>query len=291
VETIAKLQNCGNQRIPVYISEEVFNELVLPFLVRNKRGPQPNVSYYKLFHYIIYILYTGCQWKMIPIDTGSDGKPEVHYTNIYRQWKKWVEKGSIENIFRNTISKLQSLGKLSLETIQVDGTNTVAKNGGDKTGYSGHKHQKGNKIIAATDKNGYVLAGANIETVNQSDMKLLIQSLNELKSNLKPFKDEIKGRSTINLDSGFDSKENRKLITQAGFKPNIKENKRNRKTPKRGRKRLFDGGEYKFRKVVERTFSWADKFRRVVIQYEWYQEIFLAFNLLAFILINLKDIC
>jgi transposase len=140
VETIAKLQNCRNQRIPVYISEEVFNELVLPYLVRNKRGSQPKVSYYKLFHYIIYILYTGCQWKMIPIDVGPDEKPEIHYTNIYRQWQKWVKNGSVENIFCNTINKLQSLGKLSLETIQIDGTNTVAKNGGDKTGYSGHKH-------------------------------------------------------------------------------------------------------------------------------------------------------
>ena len=203
---------------------------------------------------------------MIPIDVGPDEKPEIHYTNIYRQWQKWVKNGSVENIFRNTINKLQSLGKLSLETIQIDGTNIVAKNGGDKTGYSGHKHQKGNKIIAATDKDGYVLAGANIETVNQSDMRLLIQSLNERRSNLKPYKDEIKGRSTINLDSGIDSIENRKLITQAEFRPNIKENKRNRKTQKRGRKRLFDSGKYKFRKVVERTFSWADNFRRVVIQ-------------------------
>ncbi len=291
METIAKLQNCRNQRIPIYISEEVFNEQILPYLARNKRGPRPKVSYYKLFHYIIYILYSGCQWKMIPIDTGPDGNPEIHYTNIYRQWKRWVVNKSIENIFLQTIIKLQSLGKLSLEIIQIDGTNTISKNGGDKTGYSGHKHQKGNKIIAATDCNGYVLAGANIETVNQSDMRLLLKSLNELRSNLKSFKAEIEGKPIVNLDSGFDSLENRKLVTKAGFRPNIKENKRNRKTPKRGRKRIFDSEKYKFRKVIERTFSWADKFRRVVIQYEWYQEIFLAFNLLAFILINLKDLC
>ena len=228
---------------------------------------------------------------MISIDTGPDGNPEIHYTNIYRQWKRWVVNKSIENIFLQTIIKLQSLGKLSLEIIQIDGTNTISKNGGDKTGYSGHKHQKGNKIIAATDCNGYVLAGVNIETVNQSDMRLLLKSLNELRSNLKSFKAEIEGKPIVNLDAGFDSLENRKLVTKAGFRPNIKENKRNRKTPKRGRKRIFDSEKYKFRKVIERTFSWADKFRRVVIQYEWYQEIFLAFNLLAFILINLKDLC
>ena len=29
---------------------------------------------------------------------------------------------------------------------------------GDGIGYSGHKHEKGEKVIAMTDNNGYVLA-------------------------------------------------------------------------------------------------------------------------------------
>jgi len=44
----------------------------------------------------------------------------------------------------------------------------------------------------------------------------------------------------LNLDGGFDSRHNRKLIFNAGLIPNIKENPRNRKTPKRGRKRFFN---------------------------------------------------
>lgn len=291
METIAKLQKCRNQRIPIFISEEIFSEMILPHLYKNKRGPCPKVSYYKLFHYVIYILYSGCQWRMIPIDLDQDGKPEIHYTSIYRQWQKWVVNKSIEAIFRNTIMKLHSQGKLSLETIQIDGTNTVSKKGGDKSGYSGHKHQKGNKIVAATDNVGHFIAKTDIETVNVTDMKLLLQCLEDLKSNLRECEVELIGKPPINLDAGFDSLENRKYIYKAGFRPNIKENKRNRKTIKKGRKRYFDNEIYKTRKVVERSFSWVDKFRRVIVQYEWYQEIFLAFNLLAFTLVNLKDIC
>ena len=41
----------------------------------------------------------------------------------------------------------------------------------------------------------------------------------------------------LNLDGGFDASHNRKLIFNAGMMPNIKENPRNRKTTKRGRKR------------------------------------------------------
>ncbi len=32
-----------------------------------------------------------------------------------------------------------------------DGSNTVAKKGGDGIGYSGHEHQKGEKIIAIVE--------------------------------------------------------------------------------------------------------------------------------------------
>ena len=46
--------------------------------------------------------------------------------------------------------------------------------------------------------------------------------------------------SVISLDGAYDSKKNRKMIFNAGMVPNINENKRNRKSMKRGRKRLFD---------------------------------------------------
>jgi hypothetical protein len=43
----------------------------------------------------------------------------------------------------------------------------------------------------------------------------------------------------LNLDGGFDSAHNRKCIFNAGLIPNITENPRHRKTPKRGRKRFW----------------------------------------------------
>src|SRR5574341_2028045 len=39
------------------------------------------------------------------------------------------------------------------------------------------------------------------------------------------------------------------------------ENKRNRKQPRRGRKRLFNAETYKRRLISERSFAWIDKFR------------------------------
>ena len=44
----------------------------------------------------------------------------------------------------------------------------------------------------------------------------------------------------LNLDGGFDSTSNRKAIFNTGMIPHIKENPRQRKSPKRGRKQLFN---------------------------------------------------
>jgi len=60
------------------------------------------------------------------------------------------------------------------------------------------------------------------------------------------------------------------------------ENKRNRKKPKRGRKRLFNTEVYKRRFVAERSFAWIDKFKRLLIRFEAKDAYFLAGHYIAF---------
>jgi hypothetical protein len=59
----------------------------------------------------------------------------------------------------------------------------------------------------------------------------------------------------INADSAFDTREARKVCLNYGVIPNIAENKRNRKVPKRGHKRLFNAAVYKWRFTNERSFA------------------------------------
>jgi hypothetical protein len=90
-----------------------------------------------------------------------------------------------------------------------------------------------------TDNNGYVLAPLPVAPVNEADMVLLPKGLHALKQVAKEVGLDLRG-AYVNLDGGFDSRANRKCIVNAGMIPNIKENPRNRKRPKRGRKRLFN---------------------------------------------------
>jgi hypothetical protein len=86
----------------------------------------------------------------------------------------------------------------------------------------------------------------------QTDTVLLPQGLQALKQVAKQVGLDLTG-AYLNLDGGFDSARNRQCIFNAGMMPNIKENPRNRKTTKRGRKRFFNAAIHALRMRVART--------------------------------------
>jgi len=277
--------------IPTQLNEEDFNKLILPHLSMPKRGPKCQIGYHKVFNYILKVLYTFITWKELPIERNPEtGKHEIHYTNVYKHFAKWQVDGSWEHVFHSSVLFLKTQEQLDVSIIHGDGSNTVAKKGGDRIGYSGHKHHKGEKTMAIVDNNGYILSSMTVDSVNRHDTTLLPQSLNHLTNLKKSIGLELNG-TLFNLDSGFDSLVNRKYIFNRQMKPNIKENPRNRKSVKKGRKRLFDPQAYSLRFCVERTFAWKNKFRRLLIRFETIAARHLALKLIAYTLINLREFC
>jgi transposase len=276
--------------IPVQLSEAEFHEFILPHLSLPKRGPQCKLGYHRVFNLILWVLYTGMQWKCLPVPTDGDGKPAIHYTTVYKVFAKWADDGSLEHAFIASVGHLADHHQLDLSILHGDGTNTVAKKGGDGIGYSGYKHQKGEKVIAIIDNNGYVLAPLPVAPVNEADMMLLPEGLKALKRVAKLTGVDL-DKAYLNLDGGFDSKHNRKVIFNAGLIPNIKENPRNRKAPKRGRKRLFNQAIHALRDRVERTFAWEDKFKRLLLRFEHIQRRHYGMKLMAYTMINVRRFC
>ena len=276
--------------IPVQLSETEFNQFILPYLSMPKRGPKCKLGYYRVFNLILWVLYTGMQWKCLPVPKDRNGKAEIHYTTVYKVFAKWADDGSLEHAFIASVGHLSDHHRLDLNVLHGDGTNTVAKKGGDGIGYSGYKHQKGEKVIAIIDNHGYVLSPLPVAPVNEADMVLLPDALSVLKRVSKLLGWDLKG-SYLNLDGGFDSKHNRKVIFNAGMIPNIKENPRNRKTTNRGRKRLFNQAIHRLRDRVERTFAWEDKFKRLLMRFERIQRRHYAMKLMAYTMINVRHFC
>ena len=71
--------------------------------------------------------------------------------------------------------------------------------------------------------------------------------------------------------------------------PNIKENPRNRKKTKKGRKRIYEGDIFQERfNTIERVFAWEDKFKRLLIRFERISRHHFSLKLLAYTMINLR---
>jgi hypothetical protein len=161
---------------------------------------------------------------------------------------------------------------------------------GDGIGYSGYKHQKGEKVIAITDNQGYVLGPVPVAPVNETDMILFPEGLQALKKIAKEVGLDLRG-AYLNLDGGFDSIRNRKGMLNAGLIPNIREHPRNRKHTKRGRKRPFNAAIHTLRPGVERPFAWEDKFKRLLIRFGRIQQRHYGMKLLGYTMIDLREFC
>ena len=59
-----------------------------------KRGPRCKIGYFNVFNHMMNVLYTGMQWKELPIEKDENGNPEVHSTVIFKKYGTWPDDGS-----------------------------------------------------------------------------------------------------------------------------------------------------------------------------------------------------
>jgi len=117
------------QSIPTRLTEDEFEQFVLLHLTKGSRGPSTKVSFYRLFNYILKLMHTGCQWEEIPIEKEASGKPEIHYTRIFRTFQRWHKDGCFEKIFVGSVHQLFANKLLNTTVIHGDGSTTAAKKG------------------------------------------------------------------------------------------------------------------------------------------------------------------
>ena len=131
--------------IPVQLSETEFTAFILPYLSMPKRGPKCKLGYYRVFNLILWVLYTGMQWKSLPVPTDPIGKPAIHYTTVYKVFAKWADDGALWQAFVASVRHLAAEKQLDLSVLHGDGTNTVAKKGERVSGSQGTNTRKGKR--------------------------------------------------------------------------------------------------------------------------------------------------
>jgi transposase len=115
--------------IPVQLSAPEFATFILPHLSMPKRGPKCKLGYHRVFNLILWVLYTGMQWKCLPIPHDPTGKPVIHDTTIYKVLARWADDGSLWQAFVASVRHLAVEKQLDLSVLHGDGTNTVATKG------------------------------------------------------------------------------------------------------------------------------------------------------------------
>jgi hypothetical protein len=74
------------KQYPSDISREVFEEKVQPVLQKARKRTKPTIiDLYDVFCGVLYVLKSGCQWRMLP-----EGFPK--WQTCYAYWHKWSAK-------------------------------------------------------------------------------------------------------------------------------------------------------------------------------------------------------
>jgi len=239
---------------------------------------------------ILYRLKTGCQWRELPTKQFFT-QQVLTWQGVYYHFNEWVKDGSWQKVW---ISILKGNRKsLDLSCIQLDGSHTAAKNGGDAIGYQGRKACRTTNSLFLADNNGQMLACSSPQEGQHHDLFNIQILFEELCNILSKAGIEIKGLF-LNADSGFDSEEFRKICKDKEIEANIPTNLRNNNEGNIEEKKLkyqyFDEELYKHRVVIEHANAWIDSFKALLIRFETKTDNWVALLLIAFSIRFLKNI-
>lgn len=263
----------------VNLPKKFITQNLLCHLSQTKLGRKPKVPLWRIVKAIIYRLKSGCQWREIPIRCFFD-KLLISWKSIYYHFRKWTKDGSWKQMW--TILLASNKERLDMSSVQLDGSHTPAKRGGEAVGYQGRKKSKTTNALFLTDKNGLPLAMSKPVSGNHNDLFEIKKSFSKMLADLAASGINSNGLF-MNADAGFDSENFREICFANEIIDNIDFNKRNSKNT--DNQPLLDDELYKERFSVERTNAWLDAFKALLVRYETKVETWLSLHYLAFALI------
>lgn len=183
-------------------------------------------------------------------------------------------------MWRAGLLEYEELEGIEWEWQAIDGAMTKAPLGrGASAKNPTDRAKMGTKRSMLTDGAGIPLAVA-VEGANRHDSRLLVATLDGLVV-ARPAREAEKDspEQHLCLDAAYDSDEVRQELEARSYEPHISAAEE-RKRSERKRARQHPGGRAR-RWVVERTHSWLNRSRRLLVRWEKKTENYLAFIHLA----------
>ncbi|MCH1913341.1 IS5 family transposase [Leptospira noguchii] len=229
----------------------------------NPKGGRNRVPTRVVMAGIIYRMKTGCQWRAIPNEFGSG-------QTCHRRFQEWERARIFKKIYKSILKYYDVKNQIAWDWASMDSAMVKAPKGGALTGKNPTDRAKlGVKRHILTDGNGIPLA-ITLTGANVHDKHGVKDTLNSILIFSRKRREKPKH---ICLDKGYDFKDIEVLIKRRNIQSHIR---------KKGEKPLI--GKYKGkprRWVVERTNSWHNRFRAILIRWERKSENYLASLYLA----------
>ncbi|WP_425957030.1 IS5 family transposase [Xylanimonas sp. McL0601] len=239
-------------------------ELVEPdlpaFEPRPQGGGTAPVDARAVFTAIVYVLTSGCAWRMLP---GSFG---VSPATAHRRFTDWARAGVFARVQRRVLDRCGAAGMVDWSSVILDAASVRAKRGGSLTGPSPvDRGKKGSKIHVITDANGLPLV-VGVSAANLHDSQAaepMVRGIPPLRSRRGPRR---RRPDKLRADKGYDYDHLRTFLRQRGIIPKIA-------------RRGIDSSERlgRHRWKVERTLAWLTGYRRLTIRYERHGKLYAAF--------------
>jgi transposase len=228
---------------------------------------------------LLYRLKTGCQWRELPMKQFF--RVRYKWQSVYYHYQKWCKDGSWERLWVVVLAKYKH--ELDMSSIQLDGTHTPTKRGGEAVNYQARKKCKTSNLLILTDSQGIPLACSEPIAGNHNDAYKLEENVNTMLVSIQKSGINTAGLF-LNADAGFDTKGFREFCEGNEINSNIAINPRNGNAENY----LLDEELYKCRFVIERTNAWLDAFKALLVRFETNKIHWKSLHLLAFIVILLR---
>ncbi len=256
--------------------KEISNHLSLGL---NKNNAKVKVQ--QVVEAILYRLKTGCQWRQLPVKQFFE--VDYSWNSVYQHFARWSRENIWDNVKEIIFEKYKR--RLDLSSIQLDGSQSLAKRGGEAVGQQFRRKGTTCNMLFLCDNNGIPLSCSDVIPGNHHHVYDVENQLEKMLEDIK--KSRIRtDYPFLNADAGFDTENVRDYCKRNDLFANIDFNRRNGNISER--EEILDKELYKRRFVIERMNAWIDGFKALLIWYETKEKHWKSLHLLAFCCILIR---
>ncbi len=242
---------------------------VAPYLTLMKEdAPQREHSLREVFNGLRWLVRAGATWRMMPHDL-----PPWH--TVYQQAQRWLAAGCFEAIVHDLRAMLRvAAGRQPEPRAAIFDARTMQSSpeSGGRAGYDGHKRRKGSKVHMAVDTLGHLLA-LHATPANEQERAQIAELAEAVQ--------EVTGESVeiAFVDQGYTGEETAQAAQGHGIRLQIV------RLPETKRGFVLLPRRW----VVERSFAWMSRFRRLARDYERLQTTLVGLHFVAFVCLMLRQ--